>query len=259
MLPLGLLGPRLRGRAVRRRGARRRGHRARSAARVARSWRGACSARRRGHRRGGGVPGGAKPCAPRGSRSRRWSCRRASIPTGSVRSTATDGAPRRAGFGLDPDDARSCSASAGSCPRKGFDVLIDAVAGLAARRAARDRRGRAAIAARLERRAAARRLGGSRAASSAACPTTTLPALVRQRRRVRDALPRPLGRARGRGVRHRVPRGGGVRRARRSRAAAVARTRRSSTARPASSSSLATATRCEPRSPGSSRHRSAGG
>ena len=215
--------------------------------------RGACSAARR-HRRRGRVPGGRGRARGRDSRSRRSSCRRASIRD---RFRPLDPTTRRelpAPASASPRRRRSCSGVSRLVPRKGFDVLIDAVAGLPTRGAARDRWRRAATGARLDDTPGASAWRIARA-SSAACPTRRSPALYAQRGRVRDALPRPLGRARGRGVRRRVPRGGGVRRSRRSRAArggsheAVVDGETGFVVEPRNG------TRCEPRSPGSSRRR----
>ena len=76
------------------------------------------------------------------------------------------------------------------------------------RRAARDRGRRAATAGASSGAAA-----GPRRSSSAGCPTPTCPRCTRAPTCSR-CVPRPVARARGRGVRDRVPRGGRVRRAR---------------------------------------------
>ena len=102
-------------------------------------------------------------------------------------------------------------------PRKGFDVLIEAGAALAVRHpdlqiaiagAGRDRK-------RLERVAAHH---GSPVRFLGRLPEADLPVAHARGRLLRHALPRPVGRARAGGLRHRVPRGGGVRRAGRRRA-----------------------------------------
>ena len=229
-LPLGLLGPRLAA-PVRRRAPRRRGHRARPAARpeprcsrhvlrgaelvIARRW----------------LPAGRGRAG-----RRRGRCRRVARPAGRRHRAVPPARRRRSGrrpeprFGLPVDGPLVVSVSR-LVPRKGMDVLIQAAAPLAPRHpdltvaiagAGRDR-------ARLERLVA-----------STGAPVRLLgrvsrrrPArALRLRRRVRHAVPQPLGRARAGGLRHRVPRGGRRRRATGRRATAVARPRPWSTARP---------------------------
>ena len=159
-------------------------------------------------RRGRRLPARPRPSGPRAGRCPRWSSRRASTSTGSVRSTAAArprGPPgvRRAR----PTRSRRARVSR-LVPRKGFDVLIEAAARVRGQHAqlvvaiggaGRDRR-------RLERLAAEHDVAGAlprpRARRRPARP-------VRLRRRVRHAVPQPLGRARAGGLRHRVPRGRG--------------------------------------------------
>ena len=113
-------------------------------------------------------------------------------------------------FGLDPDRPLVLGTSR-LVPRKGFDVLIDAMAHvrpdaqLVIAGEGRDR-------ARLERRADAH--GPGRVRFLGRVPDDDLAPLTACCRPVRDAVPRAVGRPGGRGVRHRVPRGGGVRGAR---------------------------------------------
>ena len=60
----------------------------------------------------------------------RWSCRRASTPTASAPLDTEERAKARAAFALDPDVPLVVGVSR-LVPRKGFDVLLDALAGLA--------------------------------------------------------------------------------------------------------------------------------
>ncbi len=120
-------------------------------------------------------------------------------------------AKARALFDL-PEDARVVVSLSRLVPRKGMDVLVRAAAALGADRpdlvvaiggSGRDR-------GRLDRLVAGTRapvrMFGPRARRRPAGP-------LRLRRRVRHAVPQPVGGPRAGGFRHRVPRGGGVRRA----------------------------------------------
>ena len=243
MLPLGLVGPAAhapRPTSWSRTAARSPGTRARPGAS---GWRGGCMR-------------GAAAVVAAGSYPARASADAAGRPlAGVVIPPGVDGerfhpvdaderAATRRRFGLDPDRPLVLGVSR-LVPRKGFDVVIDAMAAsTGSASTARSSRSRApgATGRRLERRAhgpgAVPRAGRRRRPSRA----------LRVRRRVRDVLPRPVARARGRGLRDRVPRGGRVRCARRSPGAAADRTRRSPTARPATSWRRATSTRCATRS-----------
>ena len=225
------------GRALRRRDPRRRDHGARSPARARARWRGACSAARAASspRASTRRP---RPCTRRDSRSRRSSCRPASIPIGSVRSTPTTRAAARAGFGL-PDDA---AVVLGCEPARAPQGLRRADRrGRRARRpgAARDR-WRRARRARLERTRPARRQA-DRTRFLGRVPDEELARALRQR----ATCSRCCAATAGAGSR---PRGSASCSSRRPRAAVpsvagrsrAGRTRRSSTARPASSSSPAT-------------------
>ena len=199
------------------------------------------------------VAAGEYPARDRGARRRPRRSRRSSIPPGvdpaRFRPLDADAAPRRRArrFGLDPDAPLVLGVSR-LVPRKGFDVLLDAVA-RARRRAGRDRRRPGAT---------ARGSNGARGALGDRAPLPRprrrrRPArAVRVRRRVRDVC-----RDGGAGSRPRDSASCSSRRRRaacpRSRGAAVVRTKRSSTARPGSSSSRATCRRCAPRSTGCSR------
>ena len=140
------------------------------------------------------------------------SSRPASTPTASSRSTTAERRAARERFGL-PADAELVVGSAGSCrarastrrsaPRRRCAAprpdLVLAIAG-----GGRDER-------RLRRLA-------ERAASAPVrflgrVPNDDLPGAVRLRRRLRHAVPQPVGRPRAGGLRHRVPRGRGVWRA----------------------------------------------
>ena len=112
---------------------------------------------------------------------------------------------RRARFGLDPDRPLVLGLSR-LVPRKGFDVVIDAVA--RARPTCSSRSRVPAATARGSNGAARRRDVAVPRPGARRRPARAL----RVRRRVRDVLSRPLGRPRGRGLRDRVPRGGRVRR-----------------------------------------------
>ena len=103
--------------------------------------------------------------------ARRASCRRASTSNASARCRRRRPAARReTTFGLDPDRPLVLGVSR-LVPRKGFDVLIDAVAG-SARRAARDR-GCAVATAGAWRRTPGDAASPRRCGSWAASPTTT--------------------------------------------------------------------------------------
>ena len=160
-------------------------------------------------------------------RCRRWS-RPGSTSTasGPLDADARDAARARLGL---PDAGPLVVCASRLVPRKGVDVLIEAAARLLPHRpdltvviagAGRDR-------ARL-----------ARARRAHAVPVRFLGRVERRRpapswtrrRRVRHGVPRPVGRARAGGVRHRLPRGGRVRGAAGRRGAAAGRTRRWSTA-----------------------------
>ena len=200
-----------------------------SAARLSRSrWRGACCAARRASSRPASYP------AERAARVAGRPLPTLIVPPGVDRSRfvpldATERRAARQAFGLDPDAPLVVGVSR-LVPRKGFDVLLDAVAGLPGVQVAIAGTGRDE--ARLRRRA--RRLGG-RAVILGGVDDARLPLLYGCRGRVRDAVSRPVGRPRGRGLRHRVRRGRCVRRSVGRGAQRWRRATRSSTARRASS------------------------
>ena len=208
MLPLGLIGPRLHAApyVVVAHGAEITVPRKAAGTRAARPPR---AARRGGGRRRGRRirPRRRSDVAGRALRGRRRS-RPASTANGSARSTPTHAREPRAHASASIPTVRSCSGSRGSCPRKGFDVVIDAV-----RRSSTACSSRSAAAGRDRAPPGTARAAGAMCTSSVGSPTPTC-RRVRVRRRVRDVLSRAVGRARGRGLRHRVPRGGRVRRAR---------------------------------------------
>ena len=146
-----------------------------------------------------------------GARCRSPSSRPASTSSGSARSTRRARARPGAASAL-PVDAELIVSISRLVPRKGFDVAIEAAALLAPRRpdlvlaisgGGRDERRLRRLAA--ERRAPVVFLG--RVAND------DLPDALRLRRRLRHGLPLAVGRARAGGLRHRVRRGRGVRRA----------------------------------------------
>ena len=135
---------------------------------------GGCCAAPRASSPRGGTRRARRSARPADALPASWS-RRASTSSGSAaRSDAERRATRRA-FGLDPDRPLVLGVSR-LVPRKGFDVLIDAVAGLARRRSSRspapDATGAASNAARRPARRSPTGCG-----SSGGSPTTTLPAL----------------------------------------------------------------------------------
>ena len=205
-LPVGLLGPRLRP-ALRRRAPRRRGHRARAGSPARPACCDACCAAPSLVVAAGGYPlaegeraaGRALP-----ERGRAAGRRHRAVPPARRRRAA----PR-------PAPASACPWTAGwSCslsrlvPRKGMDTLIRG------RRPARPRpaptspspsAAAAATSPRLERLVASTGAPGPAPRSG----VRRRPArALRLRRRVRHALPQPVGRTRAGGLRHRVPRGG---------------------------------------------------
>ena len=228
MLPIGLIGPHLHRGAVRRGRARQRDHRLRAHARAAARSRGGCSAARPRWsppapiRRGEATRGRGPSAAGRAS------SRRASTASASTRSTTDDRAPRPAGrFGLDPDRPLVLGLSR-LVPRKGFDVLIDAIATLD-RRAARDRGRRPRPAPAREARRAAT------CGSSAGSPTPTCPRCTRRADVFAMCCRDRWGGLEAEGFGIVFLEAAGVRGAGGRRAGAAARTRRSPTARPASS------------------------
>ena len=126
-LPLGQLGAAAARRALRRRRARCGGDGARTVARVARARR-ARVARCRRCRSGERLLGARGGAVRRGARCRVWSSRRASTSIASGPSTPPSACAVRRAFGLDEERPLVVGMSR-LVPRKGFDVLIDAVAG----------------------------------------------------------------------------------------------------------------------------------
>ena len=244
-VPLGLVGPSLRP-ALRRRAARRRGHRARPAAGHRAGARPRAARRPPRHRRRR-LPGRRGRARRRTRRCRSPSCRPASTSTASSRSTTSERTrPPASDFGLPADaelvrrhqPARAAQGLRHGDPRRGpaAPLAPDLRAGDLRRR---PRRAPAASAGRASCDAPVRFLGRVSQRRPAAP--------VRLRRRVHDAVPQPLGRARAGGVRHRLRRGRGVRRAPGGRRLRRARPRRSPTARPASSCARPTTTARSPR------------
>ena len=146
-----------------------------------------------------------RPAAGHGRPARR---RRRALPAARRRRSGTSPA---SAFGL-PADAELIVSISRLVPRKGFDVAIEAAALLAPRRpdlvlaisgSGRDER-------RLRRLAAER---GAPVTFLGRVANDRPAAPVRVRRRVHHGLPLALGRARAGGLRHRVRRGRGVRRA----------------------------------------------
>ena len=222
------LGRELTRRAVGRRAARRRGHGARPAARAAARCSGGCCAPRPASSRRGSTRR-ARRCAPRAPSSPGVVIppgrRRRPVHAGGVGRRARRRADR--GSGSIPTGRRS-SRSAGSCRARASTCCSTRSRCSSSTCSSRSR---ATGATGAGSRRARDRLGlGDRVRFLGRVPDADLPARLPRRRRVRDGVPRALGRARGRGVRHRVPRGGRVRAARRSRGAAAGRTRRWSTA-----------------------------
>ena len=178
-----------------------------------------------------------RPSGPPAGRCRSpWSSRRASTPSASARSTPSERAKARGPLRPARTTPGSCVGLSRLVPRKGMDVLIRAAARLAAR-PARPASSRSAAAGR-DRRPARRGwsprpgapvalLGPGRRGGQARP--------LRLRRRLRHAVPQPLGRARAGGLRHRVPRGGGGRRPGGGRRQRRGRRGGRATARPASS------------------------
>ena len=111
------------------------------------------------------------------------------------RPATTRHAPRDPGprLGLDPDAPLVVGVSR-LVPRKGFDVVLDAVAGLDGVQSRSS--APAATRARLARRAPGARAGPT---CSGAVPDDRAAEPVRVRRRVRHAVPRPLGRVEAEG------------------------------------------------------------
>ncbi len=209
-LPLGLIGPSLRS-AVRRGAPRRRGHRARPAAAVASRRSGTCCA----------APGTSsppvatrqrRPSTPPGRSCRsRW-CRPASTPTRFVPLTEAERLARASTTSTSPTTPNWSSASAGWCRARGSTPpsaplallrtsrpnLVLAIAG-----GGRDEDRLRRLAEQREGAGAVPRPGQQRRSAAA----------LRLRRRVRDAVSQSVGGTRAGGLRHRVPRGRGVRRA----------------------------------------------
>ena len=142
----------------------------------------------------------------------RAASRPASTRRGSSPSTPTCAAPRATRLGL-PDDGPLVVSVGRLVPRKGIDVLIEAVGAVRARGRRRRRSsiaGDGRDATRLRRLAARRR-----------APTCTFLGRVERgatrshllgaRRRLRPAVPLEVGRPRAGGVRDRLPRGGRLR------------------------------------------------
>ena len=216
---------------------------------------------------GGAAPGGRgrrrRPVPGAGGRTGGWvgdcrasSCPRASTSNASARCPPTarrrDASPLRSR----PRPRRWCSGSAGSCPAKGFDVLIDAVAGLpdvqlAIAGSGRDRR-------RLEAHARRRGIAVAGAVPGSRPRRRLVPAALRQCRRVLrcraatggvGSRPRASASCSSRPRPPACPRWRG---------AVGVRTRRWSTARPGSSWRAARST-CAPRSaPTAGRRRACG-
>ena len=232
-LPLGLVGPSLAA-AVRRRAARRRGHRARPAAGHA-SRRSAHVLRRARHViAAGGYPAAeAERAAGRDAADHRRAAGRRHRALPPARRRRARGGPRRTSA-CPPTPSWWSAISPARAPQ-GLRHGHRAAAPLApapARPACWRSPAAAATTRRLRRLAdRARRAGALPRPGAQRRPA----APVRLRRRVRHAVPQPVGRARAGGLRHRVRRGRGVRRAA-GRRRTAAPPRPSSTARPGSSS-----------------------
>ena len=116
------------------------------------------------------------------------------------------GAAPRARLGLPVDGPLVVSVSR-LVPRKGMDVLIRAAAPAGARRTRTCASPSAAAGATAAASSGSSRRTGAPVRLLGRVAHDDLPAALRLRRRVRHAVPQPLGRARAGGLRHRVPRG----------------------------------------------------